>query len=57
MEFLILQIWLKIMKLIEERTIARKEKDWAKADEIRDKLKALNVTIEDTPSGVKWHYN
>lgn len=41
--------------LIEERTQARKEKNWAKADEIRDKLKEMGIVLEDTPQGVKWH--
>ena len=44
----------EIEGLIEERTKARAEKNWAKADEIRDKLKAMNVILEDTPNGVKW---
>jgi len=41
--------------LIEERTQARKDKNWAKADEIRDKLKEMGIVLEDTPQGVKWH--
>lgn len=44
----------KIEALIEERNAARKAKDWAKADEIRDKLKAMNIILKDTPMGVKW---
>ena len=44
----------EIEKLINERSIARKNKDWALADKIRDKLNSLNVVIEDTPQGVKW---
>ncbi len=44
----------EVETLIEERTKARAEKNWAKADEIRDKLKAMNVILEDTPNGVKW---
>jgi len=44
----------EVEKLIKQRTEARKAKDWAKADEIRDKLKAMNVILEDTPNGVKW---
>lgn len=42
--------------LIEERNQARKAKDWAKADEIRDRLKAMNIELKDTPMGVKWSY-
>ena len=44
-----------IEKLIAERTAARKAKDWATADKIRDQLKEMNVILEDTPQGVKWH--
>ncbi|MDR1927365.1 MAG: cysteine--tRNA ligase [Oscillospiraceae bacterium] len=39
--------------LVEQRSRARKEKNWALADEIRDKLKAMGVAIEDTPQGTK----
>lgn len=44
----------EIEELIEARNEARKAKDWAKADEIRDKLKAMNIELKDTPMGVKW---
>ncbi|MDR2646869.1 MAG: cysteine--tRNA ligase [Oscillospiraceae bacterium] len=40
-------------KLIDERTRARKEKNWARADEIRKTLGEMGVTIEDTPQGTK----
>ena len=43
-----------IERLIAERAEARKSKDWATADKIRDTLKAMNVVLEDTPQGVKW---
>ena len=46
----------EIEALIEERNQARKEKNWAKADEIRDKLKAMNIVLKDTPMGVKWSF-
>lgn len=46
----------EIEALIEERALARKEKNWARADEIRDKLKAMNIVLKDTPMGVKWSY-
>ena len=46
----------EIEALIEERTKARAEKNWAKADEIRDKLKEMNIILKDTPMGVKWSY-
>ncbi len=44
----------EIEKLIEERQQARKDKNFARADEIRDKLKADGIILEDTPQGVKW---
>ncbi len=43
-----------IEKLIEERQEARKNKDFAKADEIRDKLLAMGIELKDTREGVKW---
>ncbi len=45
----------EIEKLIEARTQARKERNWAEADRIRDELKAQGIVLEDTPQGVKWH--
>ena len=45
----------EIEALIAARTAARKEKNWAEADRIRDELKARNIVLEDTPHGVKWH--
>ncbi len=44
----------EIESLIEQRTAARKAKDFKTADEIRDKLKQMGITLEDTPQGVKW---
>ncbi len=44
----------EIEALIEERTNARKNKDFKRADEIRDQLKAMGIILEDTPQGVKW---
>lgn len=44
-----------IESLIAARTAARKEKNWAESDRIRDELKAMGVVLEDTPQGVKWH--
>lgn len=43
----------KINKLIEERTIAKKEKNYKKADEIRNELLSMGIEIMDTPQGVK----
>ncbi len=41
-------------ELILKREEARKTKDWKTADEIRQRLKAMGISIEDTPQGVKW---
>jgi cysteinyl-tRNA synthetase len=43
--------------LIEVRAEVRKQKLWALSDQIRDKLKELNVTIEDSKDGTKWRYS
>lgn len=40
--------------LIQEREEARKNKDYARADEIRDQLKAQGIVLKDTKDGVKW---
>lgn len=46
----------EVEELIEKRNKARSEKNWAEADAIRDKLKAMNIELKDTPMGVKWNY-
>jgi len=43
-----------IERLIAERTQARKERNWHRADEIRAELEALGVQVTDTPSGPTW---
>lgn len=43
-----------IEALIEKRETARKNKDWATADQIRDDLKARGIILKDTPQGVTW---
>ncbi|NMA14959.1 MAG: cysteine--tRNA ligase [Clostridia bacterium] len=40
--------------IIDVRQKARKQKDWATADAIRDRLKEIGVILEDTPHGVRW---
>lgn len=40
--------------LIEQRNEARKNRDFALADKIRDDLKEMNIVLEDTPQGVRW---
>lgn len=40
--------------LVEKRQEARKNKDWATADKIRDELKAKGIILKDTPQGVTW---
>ncbi|GAA0374881.1 cysteine--tRNA ligase [Paenibacillus motobuensis] len=44
----------EIEALIEERTEARKAKNWARADEIRDLLDTQGIILEDTPQGMRW---
>jgi cysteinyl-tRNA synthetase len=44
----------QIERLVGERTQARKEKNWARADEIRAALDALNVQVTDTATGPVW---
>ena len=41
----------EVQSLIDQRTQARKDKNWAEADRIRDELKARGITIKDTPNG------
>ena len=44
----------EINHLIEERALAKKEKNYARADEIRNQLKSAGIVLEDTPSGTTW---
>ncbi len=44
----------EIQRLIEERTAARREKNWKRADEIRVYLDSKGITLEDTPKGTIW---
>jgi cysteinyl-tRNA synthetase len=44
----------EIQGLIDERTQARRDKDWGKADYIRKKLAEMDIMLEDTPQGTIW---
>jgi cysteinyl-tRNA synthetase len=44
----------KVEALIEERQAARKAKNFARADEIRDELLGMGIILKDTREGVKW---
>jgi cysteinyl-tRNA synthetase len=44
----------KVDALIEARLTARDEKEWARADEIRDELLEMGVAIKDGPEGTTW---
>ena len=44
----------EIDALIEERNKARKDRNFARADEIRDQLKEMNIILEDTAQGIRW---
>jgi Cysteinyl-tRNA synthetase len=44
-----------LMKMIiEERKLARENKDWSKSDMIRDRLKEAGIQLHDTKDGVEW---
>jgi len=44
----------KIESLIKERTSAKKDRDFKRADAIREELKEMGINIMDTPQGTKW---
>ena len=44
----------ELKKLIDEREKARKEKDYNKADKIREELRKKGIILEDTKEGVRW---
>jgi len=46
----------EIDELIKKRNEAKKAKDFAMADEIRDELKRMGIKLEDTPNGVNWSF-
>ena len=43
----------EVQKIIEERNLARKEKNWAESDRLRDKLQELGYTVKDTKEGTE----
>ena len=45
----------KVEALIAARQAARKNKDFAEADRLRDEITALGVVLEDTREGIRWH--
>jgi cysteinyl-tRNA synthetase len=47
----------EIEALIRQRSEARARKDWAEADQIRDRLKGMGVVLEDGPQGTSWRYD
>jgi len=44
----------QVQRLIKKREEARKNKDWAQSDALRDELKQMGITVEDTPQGTRW---
>ncbi|MBA2339949.1 MAG: cysteine--tRNA ligase [Pyrinomonadaceae bacterium] len=44
----------EVQRLIDERQEARRRRDWARADEIRDELAGRRIILEDTRDGVRW---
>lgn len=44
----------KIEELVKQRDEARANKDWATSDKLRDQLKEMGITIQDTPQGTRW---
>ncbi len=44
----------ELLKWIEERKVARREKNWKKADEVRNDLLFKGIVLDDTPSGTIW---
>ena len=48
------QLVAEINSLIAERNAARKNRDFKRADEIRNQLAERGILLEDTPQGTKW---
>src|SRR5688572_10485582 len=47
----------QVNALIAERNEARRQKQWARSDQIRDQLREMGVTIEDTKEGTTWRWS
>lgn len=47
----------EIQKMVDERSEARAKRDWARADEIRDRLKEQGIVLEDGPQGTIWRWD
>ncbi len=47
----------EIEDMIKERNLCRKNKDYNKADSIRDRLLTMGISIKDTPEGTKWMFS
>lgn len=45
------EISAEVKALLDERQAARASRDWAKSDELRDKLREMGITVKDTPQG------
>jgi cysteinyl-tRNA synthetase len=46
----------RIVELVRARAAARASRDWARADQLRAELAALEVTVKDTPQGADWEW-
>jgi cysteinyl-tRNA synthetase len=47
----------ELAQMIADREQARESKDWARSDELRDKLAAAGVSLTDTPDGPTWIFS
>ena len=45
----------KVEEMLKQRAEARRMKNWAESDRLRDELRKLGIIVEDTPQGMKWH--